>query len=224
MATSINAHDKKTICRAFVIDVLTNRVKALADARVKLLTKQVAKVLTPELLEDVATLKKIEKKYSETPTDVWNMFNLELENWNKKGNDKMVTELEADLEDIEVQLDFTFNSRIALNEFGVEREVKIPTPVPVPANVNDDDWMYVVTNGGASGVKADKKLVETENKLTVDARRLYGKAMESLKNIRTLESLEKNVPELIPYTRPSGKDEIKDLADLASCMRSKNNC
>ena len=219
MSTSLKAHEKKAICRAFVIDVLTERVKSFRQLQINTMTTEVKKVLTKEVVDK---MEGIRKALAETDKDLLSLFDIETySDRSIETKPKMVKFLTYDPR-------FTWYLEHAGpvfdKDFGLSSKgVKIPLVVAVPEYVSynePEDFLLFASSKPSAAVK---KLIATEDKLEEDAKRLFKKAMESLKNVRTLESLEKKVPELIPYTETSSKD-VADLADLASCMRVKDTC
>lgn len=219
--TPLRATDKKNICRAFVIDVLTNRVKAWYEADIALMTEQVNKVFTPELLDRVKAVINIADNYKDVE-EVFRLFDVELDVYglnDKRKKQKMINKLDY-------AVDFSFyvgGKYVGKPDFGLPNgTVDIKLSAPIPEVVDTNEWEWAV-RGQLGDLKAFAKHEAAEHKLITDAQRLYDKAYESLKNIRTFEGLEKNVPELIPYTRVDEEKRF-ELADLASCMRVKDNC
>jgi len=211
---SISINEKRAICKRFVIDVLRQRFTTLAEDRRVAVQNAIDKILTPELQKAHAVLIAAAKANKDSA----NMLGLDSEcDFNA---DELVSKVNVTAMSLH-----TYHNGESIyledKDFNVKTEINLRIERQFWTTENMDLYEVCPLDSDNPIVK---ELEKREEKLKDDSAKLFTSSLNVIRKLRTVESIEKNCPELAPYFHEAVGCESTDLADMASCMRVKEDC
>ncbi len=212
---NVSMNEKRAICKRFVIDVLRDRVVKLAKERLLVAQNGIDERITPEIQQAHAVLIAAAKKNE----DVANMVGLETEY--SFDCDKLVSEVTVNVISLHDWNHGDDTISLHDDDFGITSKLQLRVERNFwTTDSLDLDEVCPIKSMNSTETEFDKR----NSKLSKDAGKLYVTSMNAVRKLRTVSSIEDKCPELIPYITEGSGCNGTDLADMASCMRVKENC
>lgn len=215
-SSQICTTEKNELVGRFVADVLRNRVTAVIKLKHAFLTSRAKKVCCKRNVDLIDELHAMDADDNNTTLET---FGIEINSWLSTRDPVKEVPFQPDL-------------RLCNNIDADDMNLDIPKVIKLPytARVDPDDFQWNLEpyrneddseEGNAWG---DIQLASA--KLREDAKTLTKVAYKSIARKTSWASIEKNCPELAPYIDLTADNEPcpAELADMASCMRGKDDC
>ena len=219
--TAISTGDKREIVGRFVSDVLAQRANKLIKAKHAILQARAKRMFNK------ATVDIINKLYAQHDDDKISAFDvagIEVNGW--------IADHCEPTKELEYEPELYLATCVSADTIkGIPETLTIKLPYAVRFD-SDDGVCVLEPRSGRFGdssdpdTKAWDEIEKAQKKLEQDAKHLSDVAYKSIARKKTYEAIEKNCPELAPYiTAPDENTPCPaELADLASCMRVKDDC
>ena len=211
---NVSMPEKRSICKRFTADVLRKRVLSLIEDRRAYVQGCIDELVTPEIRKAHAVLITAAKENE----DLANMVGLDSE-CDFHASD-LISEITVNMINIH-----SFNSGEPVNlddsDFDSETVIKLRVERIFWTGCGIDLDEIDPTK---STTPENKAFTAREEKLSKDSLKLYTTSLDAIRKVRTEAAIEKACPELIPYLTATSGCTGTDLADMASCMRVKEDC
>lgn len=209
----INTDDKRELVGRFVSDVLKKRTETVIKAKHAVIQHRAKKMCK----RNVDLIDKLYAMEADDNNVILEQFGIEVNSW-IAGNCYPIKE-------VPFQPDLHLCNYVDADDM----KLNIPTVIKLPyaARVDPDDFQWnLEPNSNDPDYKDWKAIEDQETKLQEDAKTLSSVAYKSIARKTTWAAIETNCPELAPYIDVPADNEPcpAELAEMASCMRVKDDC